>query len=147
MEVILTKDIEKLGKSGDIVSVKPGFARNFLFPRNLALRKNQANLKKIEEKKKKQALLKEKERKLIEELKSRLEGSSFTLAVKVYDEDKLYGSISARDIVQLLKSEGLNINKDMVALDAPIRATGVYDIKITLSVDSQAMIKLWVVKK
>lgn len=147
MEVILNQDIEKLGKAGTVINVKPGFARNFLIPNGLALLSTTANLKKVDQEKQRKTSQIEKAKKEYEELKERLEGLSLTMPVLTQEEDKIYGSVSANDIVQALKDEGFDIDKHSLILDEPIKSLGIYEIPLKLHPEVSAKIKVWIVKK
>ena len=146
MEVILSQDVEKLGKAGSIVKVKDGFARNYLFPRGLAVSKTAQNLEKLQQQKQNKELQAQKAKKEAEELSGKLANLSVTLSVLAEDE-KLYGSIAAQDIAAALKDEGFDIDKSLILMDEPIKATGIYDIAIKLHPEITAKIKVWVVKK
>jgi len=147
MEVILNQDIEKLGKAGTVINVKPGFARNFLIPNGLALLSTTANLKKLDQEMQRKTSQIEKAKKEYEELKERLEGLSLTMPVLTQEEDKIYGSVSANDIVQALKDEGFDIDKHSLILDEPIKSLGIYEIPLKLHPEVSAKIKVWIVKK
>jgi len=147
MEVILNQDIEKLGKAGTVINVKPGFARNFLIPNGLALLSTTANLKKVDQEKQRKTSQIDKAKKEYEELKERLEGLSLTMPVLTQEEDKIYGSVSANDIVQALKDEGFDIDKHSLILDEPIKSLGIYEIPLKLHPEVSAKIKVWIVKK
>jgi len=146
MEVILNQDVEKLGKAGAVVKVKEGFARNFLIPNNLAVPLTPASLKRLEQEKEKKVLQLEKIKKEAEELKIRLEGLSFTIPALTQEEDRLYGSVTAHDIAQSLKEEGLNIDKNSIILEDPIKSLGIYEIPVKLHQEVTAKIKVWIVK-
>jgi len=147
MEVILNKDVESIGKAGCVVNVKEGFARNFLFPHNLAKPATQASLKKLEEEKKVQAdqLAKAKEGFLV--LKNKLDQLSLNIAALAQDGEKLYGSIHAQDIAEALKKEGFSVDKNAIDLAEPIKSLGIYEIKVKLHPQVLAKFKLWVVRK
>jgi large subunit ribosomal protein L9 len=147
MEVILNQDMDKLGKAGSIVKVKDGFARNFLIPKGLALPKTDTNLNKIEQDKQKKLLQIEKAKRESEKLKERLENLSLTIPVLTQEEDKLYGSITPVDIAGILKEEGIDVDKNSIILDDPIKSLGIYEVLIKLHPEVSAKIKLWVVKK
>jgi len=147
MEIILNKDIDKLGKEGSIVKVKDGFARNHLFPKGLALPLNANNLKKVEQIKRKKAQEYEKTKKDAEALRNKLSALSVTIPVLTQEEEKLYGSITSQDISQALADEGFEIDKNMISLDEPIKVLGVYEAKVKLHPEVSAQIKIWVVKK
>lgn len=147
MEVILKQDIERLGKAGNVVKVKDGFARNFLIPNGLAVYKTQGNLKKIEQEKQQQILKLEKAKKEAKNLSERLMGLSLTIPTLAYEEDKLYGSISVSDIATALKEEGFAIEENSIILDEPIKSLGIYEIPVKLHPEVSCTIKVWVVKK
>lgn len=148
MEIILTQDVDKLGKIGSVIKVKDGFARNFLFPQHLAMPATPANLKKIEQEAKRTADLHQREKEKAESLRNRLNAMSITIPVIAHDEDKLYGSISTSDIIEALNQEGISeLTDDAVTLDEPIKSIGVYDVAIRLHPEVSAKIKVWVVKK
>jgi large subunit ribosomal protein L9 len=147
MEVILNQDIDRLGKTGQVVKVKDGFARNFLIRNGLAVPKTQTNLKKLEQERQKKVLQLEKSKKESEELKVRLEGLSLTLPVLTHEEDKLYGGISSIEIANALKEEGLDIDKNSIILDEPIKSLGIYEVPVRLHSEILAKVKVWIVKK
>ena len=147
MEVILKQDVNKIGKAGAIVRVKDGFARNFLMPNDLALPVTAANLKSLEQEKQRKTLQLEKAKKEAEMLKVKLDGLSLTIPVLTQEADALYGSITVVDLVRTLKDEGIELNKDLIALEEPIKALGIYEIPVKLHPEISAAIKVWVVKK
>jgi large subunit ribosomal protein L9 len=147
MEVILKQDVDKVGKSGAVVKVKDGFARNFLIPNNLAVPLNPSNLKLLEEEHKRSTQRLAKAKQDAEALKEKLSAISLTVPVETHEEDKMYGSISAQDICGLLKDEGVEIDKGFVELAEPIKALGIYQVPIKLHPEVSAQVKLWVVKK
>lgn len=146
MEIILKEDVEKLGKAGDVVNVKPGFARNYLMPRKLAVESNAANLKLIEFDKKKAEKRVSEELKGAEELAKKLANLSCSIPVKVGDDEKVFGSVTSADIAKVLESEGLNIDKKKIGLEEPIKALGVYTVPVKIHKDVTAQLKVWVVK-
>ncbi|MBN2096976.1 MAG: 50S ribosomal protein L9 [Candidatus Omnitrophica bacterium] len=147
MKIILKKDIEKLGKMGEVVSVKDGFARNFLLPQNLGLAASAANLKVIELEKKKQLLRQEQEKQEAEKLAQRINAFSCTIAVQGEQDGKLFGSVTSQDIVQAYSAEGIIIDKRRIELPEPIKETGVFKINIKLHPEVTAQAKVWVVKE
>jgi len=147
MEVILNQELDKIGKSGQVVKVKDGFARNFLIPNGLAVLSTAANLKKLEQERQKKGLELEKNKQAAEGLKDRLAKLSLTLPVLTQEEDKLYGSIVAQDIARLLKEEGLDIDKGSIVLEQPIKSLGIFVVPIKLHPEVLAEVKIWVVKK
>ncbi len=147
MEVILKQDVDRIGKAGAVIKVKDGFARNFLLPNGLAVLLTSANLKKIEEDKQNKSLQSEKAKKEAQALSSKLANLSLTLQVLTQEEDKLYGSISSQDIVNALKEENVNIDKNSIILEEPIKALGIYEVPINLHPEISSKVKIWVVKK
>lgn len=147
MEIILNQDVDKLGKTGQIVKVKNGFARNFLIPRGLALPATSGNLKKLQQEKLKETLQIEKIKQEAQHLKDRLTNLSLTLPALTHEDGKLYGSITANDISGLLKEEGFDIDKNSIILEEPIKSLGIYEVPIKLHPEVSATIKVWVVKK
>jgi len=147
MKVILTKDVEKIGRSGSLLKVKDGFARNFLLPRGLAVEATPGNLKRLEQDKQKTSLSIEKEKGSAEDLKSRLENFSLTISALVKEDESLYGSITEADISSALKDEGIEIDKGCVILENPLKALGIYEIPLKLHPQVDAKLKVWVVKK
>ncbi|MFA4888356.1 MAG: 50S ribosomal protein L9 [Candidatus Omnitrophota bacterium] len=147
MEVILIKDVEKLGFAGTVVKTKDGFARNFLIPNNLAVLLTAANQKRLEQEKLKKAQGLEKIKKSCEEIKGRLDNLSLTISALVQEDEKLYASITPQIIVSSLKDEGFEIDKNAVLLAEPIKALGIYEAEIKLHPEVSAKIKVWIVKK
>ena len=147
MEVILSQDIDKIGKAGAVVKVKDGFARNYLFPRGLAVVKSAANVQKIEQAKQKRAAVEEKSRKEAEALQAKLSGLSLTIAVLTQEQDALYGSVTAQELARALADEGISIDKSSIELEEPIKALGIYEVPIRLNAGLSAKLKVWIVKK
>ena len=147
MKIILRDDIEKLGKCGDVIRVKDGYARNYLFPKNLAIPATKGNLSSIEEVTRQKRLRDDKKKKGAEKLKSDLEKTSITAEVKVGEEDRVFGSVTSQDIASLINEKGFEIDKRKIDLEEPIKALGVYTIPIKIQADIVAHLKLWVVKK
>lgn len=147
MKVILTDNIEKIGKLGTMVNVKDGFARNFLFPRKLAVPSTPGNLKALEAKMKKKAKELEALKNEAEKTRARLEALSLTMPVLTQEDDKLYAGISSVDILQALKDEGIILQKSDILLEEPIRALGIYEVPVKLHPEVEGKVKVWVVKK
>lgn len=147
MKVILLEPVDNLGSIGDVVSVKDGYARNFLFPRQKAVIASSSELKQLETRRAK--IDKEKARVLDESkaLAARLAGVAISRAVRVGEEGKLYGSVGVGDVAELLGAQGFEIAKKQVLLPEPIRALGEFIIPIRLHTDVTAEIKLTVVEE
>jgi len=147
MEIVLTKDYEELGKAMDVINVKEGFARNFLFPEGIAVPATEGNRKKVAEAKRINEVREEKKSKEARQLAKKIEQVPCTIPVKVGEEDKIFGSVTAQEIADFLKKEGFDIEKRQVDLEEPIKQLGVYSVKITLYRDVDARLKVWVVKE
>ena len=142
MEVILLERVEKLGQIGDVVTVKNGFARNFLLPRNKALRSNAANLKIFEANKAKIVADNDAKRSEAEKAAKTVEGTAVTLIRQASNTGQLYGSVAVRDIVEALEADGKHVTRQQVVLDKPIKAIGVYDVKVALHAEVSVTIKV-----
>jgi large subunit ribosomal protein L9 len=147
MKVILKDDIEKLGSVGDIVDVADGYGRNYLLPRNLAVRATKGNLRSIDEIKKQKQFRDNKKKKEAEKVKDKLEKLSLTAEVQTGEDDKVFGSVTAANVASLLSDQGFEIDRRKIALGEPLKALGVYTIEVKLARDVTAALKLWVVKK
>ncbi|MDD5518145.1 MAG: 50S ribosomal protein L9 [Candidatus Omnitrophica bacterium] len=147
MEVILTKDVVKIGKAGALVKVKDGFARNLLLPKGLAVPVTPSNLKKLEQERQKIAQGLEKDKQEAVAIKERLDVLSLTMPAIAQDEKNLYGSITALDISNALKEEGLDLDKSRIMLSEPIKSLGIYEVPVKLHPDLSAKLKVWIVKK
>jgi large subunit ribosomal protein L9 len=147
MELILRDDVDKLGRRGDIVKVKDGFARNFLLPRGLGMPVNAANKAMIEKEKKANLARLAKERAEFEQLAERIATLRFIAPRKVGDNDVLYGSVTSGDVAEFLKSKGIEIDKRKVLLDEPVKHLGEHELKNRLHPEVQAALKLLVTKE
>lgn len=146
MEVILNQDVKSIGKAGCVVNVKEGFARNFLFPHNLAKPATESSLKKLAEEKKVHDALLAKAKAGFVALKEKLDRLSINISALAQDGEKLYGSIHPQDIFEALKKEGFVVDKNAIELPEPIKSLGVYEVKVKLHPEVIAKFKLWVVK-
>ncbi len=130
MKVILTQTIESLGIIGSEVEVKPGYARNYLLPQKKAVLATPENRQRMEREREKVELQIAKERKLAEEMAKRLEGVVCRIPAKVAEEDRLYGSVTGRDILEALAAQDIAIEKRMLLLSEPIKKLGTYQVPI-----------------
>lgn len=146
MKVILKTDFESLGRAGDLLEVKDGFARNFLIPRQIVLVATTRNVKALEHQKRTIADQLRKERQEMELLSKKMSEVSITIPVQVGEEGKLFGSITNKDVTEALAKEGFQIDKRKVRLESPIKETGSFSISIGLHPDITATIQLHVVK-
>lgn len=147
MKVILIDDVKSVGSMGDIVDVKDGYARNYLFPKNLAKIAIDSNLKIIEDIKKKKTLAAVREKKEAEAIKDKLSVISCTIAVEAGEDDRLFGSVTSQDISHAFEMEGFSLDKKKVMLEEPIKRLGVYHVPVKLHSEVTAEVKVWVVKK
>jgi len=147
MEVILLNDVRSLGKEGETVKVKDGYARNYLIPRKLAMPYAKGAIKIVEEKQKKAALKLEKEKKSAKEIAEKIKKLSLTISTEAGVEDVLFGSVTSEAIARALKQEGIEVDKKNITLDEPIKKLGVYNVKVKLYTDVTETLRIWVVKK
>lgn len=147
MKIILRQDVPDLGKVGETVEVKSGYGRNYLIPRNLAIPATKGNLQAIDEVEKQSQIRKRKKMREAEKLKIKLEKLSLTSEVLVGEEEKIFGSVTAQNVVELLDTEGVRISKKDVLLEEPIKSLGVYTVPVKIEKDIVANVKLWVIRK
>lgn len=147
MKVILKQDVESLGKIGEIVDVKPGYARNYLIPKGMGMTATDKNIRRWQVEQQQSQLKMTRDRKNAEKLAEKLNEVSCTAMVTVGEEDKVFGSVTTQTIADLLKEKGFDIDRKKIVLDEPIKALGIYTIPIKLHTDVEAQIKLWVVKE
>ncbi|HQU73746.1 MAG TPA: 50S ribosomal protein L9 [Calditrichia bacterium] len=147
MKVILRQDHENLGKAGDIVKVKAGYARNFLLPQKIAFPAQPNFIKMLEEEGRQKQFKNRKEKQQAEEVAAKLSNVSLTIAVSVGEEDKMFGSVTSQDIHAQLTEQGFDIDRRKIVLDEPIKALGVYEVPIKVYTDVEAAVKVWVVKE
>lgn len=132
MKIILREDIYNLGKSGDLVSVKEGYARNYLFPRNLAMMASAANVHQLEHEKKVIELRQQKLKGGAQEQAKKLEGVKVVIKRKVGEQSKLFGSVTALDIAEALVAAGHKLDRRLIHLPEPIRAVGTFPVEVRL---------------
>ena len=142
MEVILLERVEKLGAIGDVVTVKNGFARNFLLPNKKALRANEANRKLFEAQRSQIEADNESRRTEAEKAAKGVDGKTVQLIRQASNTGQLYGSVSARDIVEALDGQGAKVTKSQVVLDRPIKAIGVHEVKVALHPEVAVTVKV-----
>lgn len=147
MKVILNQDIEQLGRAGEIKEVADGFGRNYLLPRGLAVLATPRAAAQIEHRKRVVQAKIVREKKNAEALKSKLEQMACKITREAGEEDKLFGSVTARDIADALHDEGIEVDHRKVLLDHPIKHLGVYSVDIKLAPEVIAKLKVWVVAK
>ena len=146
MDIILLQDVETLGTSGDIIKVKPGYARNFLFPRGLAVRSSKRNRALADEKKNSAKAKQLRETKVYEELVNKLKNTEVTIEVQVGGEDRLFGSVTSQDIHKALIEKGVEIDRHSIELEEPIKALGIYDVNVKVAKGLLQEIKVYVIQ-
>jgi len=147
MEIILRQTVENLGKPGDVVKVKAGYARNYLLPRGLAYEATPGNLKRIQQERDRLEAAENVRRGAAQTLAERLEQVSLTFSARVGEEGKLFGSVTTADIAQQLESQGFHVEKRQIDLHEPIKALGVYRVPIRLHADVKPEVRVWVIKQ
>ena len=147
MKVILRKDVETLGKIGEVITVKDGYARNYLIPRSIAFAANESNVKALEEEKKQQSRKLDKEKKSSELLAGEMEKTSVTIKMKVGEDEKLFGSVTSQMIADALKEKGINLDKRQIELEDTLKSLGIFDVNVKLSGGVAAKVKVWIVRE
>jgi len=147
MKLILVENVEDLGKAGETVEVKIGYARNYLLPKNLALEVTASNLKIIEKNKKKQQIKSEKVKQQATELAKRVATVSCTITMPAGEDDKLFGAVTTQDIADSLKQENIIIDKKDIVIGEPIHKLGIYNVQVKLHPEVMQELKVWVIKK
>ena len=146
-KIILLKDVEHLGKTGDIVNVADGYARNYLLPKGYGDVVSEATKRQLVKIQKENAISVEAEISASTELLKSLEGVQCTMAVKVTEDDKMYGSVTEDDIVKALEELGIKLEKSFIVLEEHIKELGVFDISVKLHPEVSGSFKLWVVNE
>jgi large subunit ribosomal protein L9 len=147
MEIILRQTIENLGTPGDVVTVKNGYARNYLLPRGFAYEATPGNLKRINAERSRLEAAESERRGGAQDLAKRLEEVQLTFSARVGEEGKLFGSVTSADIAEQLAAQGFNIEKRLIDLHDPIKALGVYRVPVKLHADVKPEIRVWVIKQ
>lgn len=147
IHVVLQHDVDNLGQSGDVVRVRPGYARNFLIPRGLAVPASAGNLARIDELKRSAASRAARELEVARDLAKRLEATSVKIARAVGEENKMYGSVTSRDIEEAYRQLGLEIDRKKIRLAEPIKQLGLAEVPVKLHGDITATLRVEVVKQ
>jgi large subunit ribosomal protein L9 len=147
VQVILKQSVDKIGRAGDLVRVKPGFARNYLLPRGLAAIATGNNIKQVEHERRIALALGEKQRKMAEGSAAQIEGLVVEIAMQAGEGDRLYGSVTSRDVALALQSKGIDIDRKKLLLPDAIKAVGEYTITVKFGHEVNASFKLIVVGK
>jgi large subunit ribosomal protein L9 len=147
MQVILRDRLENLGNAGDIVQVKPGYARNYLIPKGLAYEATDANLKRIDRERSQVARRAGEQLQEARQRAGAIEGISITFNVRAGEEGRLFGSITSADIAERLVEQGVEIDRKQIQLDDPIKSLGVFSVPVRLHADVRPEVKVWVIKE
>jgi len=145
VEVILRRDVHDLGRAGEMVQVRPGYARNFLIPQGIALLATEGNRRRFQEERRQIEQSAERDRENAAELAGKLDGQSVTFKVRAGEEGRLFGSVTTTDIAEALERDGFTVDRRDIRLEDPIKELGVYDIVIRLHADVEPALKVWVV--
>ncbi len=146
MQVILKKDVPDLGEAGDIVNVSPGYGRNFLIPRGLAIASSEGSLRDLEHQKRLAAAIKRKKLEGARGIAKRLEGVAVSLRREAGDDDKLFGSVTNRDIAEALEADGIELDRRLIQLDEPIRRIGLYTVPVKVHREIEASVRVYVIR-
>ena len=146
MDIILLKDYDGLGESGDVVAVKPGFARNKLIPEGIALRASKRNIAIAEERKMVNKNRQKRQEASNEAILKKLSKTEITIEAQVGDEDKMFGSVTALDIHKSLEQKGVIVDRNTILLDEPIKALGIYHVPVRVTPELTGDIKIYVIK-
>jgi len=144
MEVILKETIDTLGLEGDIVNVKPGYARNYLIPQQKAVAVNKASLARLQQEQKAIAARREAEQKKAEQLAAKIEKTTVSLTRRVGDENRLFGSVGSKDIAEALAEKGIEIDRRAILLTEPIKSIGEFVINVKVGYQMTAPLKVQV---
>lgn len=142
MKVILIEEMRGLGSRGDVVSVKDGYARNFLIPKKLAREATRGNLKAVEQERKKWALLANQERDAAQKAADSVKGIKITVTKRVGEHGQLFGSVTANEIADALHAKGIEVDKRRIELGHPIKTLGLHDVEVKLHKDVAALIQV-----
>ncbi len=146
MDIILLKDYDGLGQAGDVVSVKPGFARNKLIPEGIALRASKRNLAISDERKSNAQSRLIREEAANEALVKKISKVEITIEAQVGEEDKMFGSITSADIQKALKDKGVDVARQTILLKEPLKALGIYHVPVRVASNMNADVKIYVIK-
>jgi len=147
MQVILLEDVPNLGATGDQVSVKPGYARNFLLPRGLAVEAHTRNARAHQHRQQMVAARVERKRRAALDLAGRLKETEVTITMLAGEEDRLFGSVTNRDIEEALAGQGIEVDRKRIVMEDPVKTLGVHTVRVKVHHDVTADLKVWVVKK
>lgn len=146
MRVILKQEVYNLGEAGDVVTVRPGYGRNYLIPRGLAIPANEGSIAQVEHQKRVGEAIKRKQLGAAKDLGTRLEGIAVTIRREAGEDDRLFGSVTNRDVADALVAEGIAVDRRTIHLDEPIRAIGLFTVPVRLHREVTANVKVYVMR-
>jgi large subunit ribosomal protein L9 len=146
MRLILKNEVRNLGDAGDIVNVKPGYGRNFLIPRGFAIPATEGSVQQAEHQKKVADSIRRKNLGSAKELKEKLEGTAVSIRRETGEDDKLFGSVSNRDVAEALAAEGIEVDRRSIQLDDPIRSIGLFTVPVRLHREVTANVRVYVIR-
>jgi len=146
MRVILRKEVVNLGDAGDLVKVKPGYGRNFLIPRGLAIPATEGSLRQVEHQKKVADAIRRKNLSGASELKDKLEGTAVSIRRETGEDDRLFGAVTNRDVAEALAAEGVEVDRRSILLDEPIKSIGLFTVPVRLHRDVTANVRVYVIR-
>ncbi len=146
MQVILKAEVAHLGDPGDIVTVSPGYGRNYLIPRGLAIPATAGSVKQAEHQKRVAEAIRRKQLDGARALAAQLENVAVSIRRETGDDEKLFGSVTNRDIVEALAAEGIEIDRRQVQLDEPIKSIGLFNVPVRLHRDVTASVRVYVIR-
>jgi large subunit ribosomal protein L9 len=146
MRVILRKEVANLGDAGDIVKVKPGYGRNFLIPRGLAIPATEGSVRQVDHQKKVADAIRRKNLSGAKELKDKLEGTAVSIRRETGDDDRLFGAVTNRDVADALQAEGIEVDRRAIVLDEPIKSIGLFTVPVRLHRDVTANVRVYVIR-
>ncbi len=147
MDVILRTDVDNLGQAGEVVTVKDGYARNFLLPKGLAYQATEGNKRRLAAEQAQKGKRHAAEVGAAQAVAAKLEALSVTFTMKAGEGDKLFGSVTAADVADKLKAEGIAVDKKAIELDEPLKALGVYKVPVRLHHEVKPEVRVWVVRE
>ena len=146
MRVILKSEVQHLGDAGDIVKVAPGFGRNFLLPRGLAIPATEGSVRQLDHQKRVAEAIRRKQLAVSKDLATKLESTAVTIRREAGEDDKLFGSVTNRDVADALAAEGIVVDRRSITLDEPIRAIGLFTVPVRLHKTVQANVRVYVIR-
>lgn len=146
MRVILRQEVANLGDAGDIVKVKPGYGRNFLIPRGFAIPATEGSVRQVDHQKKVADAIRRKNLSGAKELKDKLEGTAISIRRDTGEDDRLFGSVTNRDIADALAAEGITVDRRSIVLDDPIKSIGLFTVPVRLHRDVAANVRVYVIR-